>query len=144
MARGRRRSSRLGGPTVTTPEPAQAAPSSAQDPADSRQDDEKCPACEGADHQVDKVDQENWVRCDACRTWFHWRCVGEGDLEAIDKWCAPSPPALFFHTSLRRTFATSQVLQVVHGRGQHKGNYSPATRTKIVEEADTEGLCGST
>lgn len=108
MARGRRRSSRLGGgqTAVTTPEPAQAAPSSTtQDAADStRQDDEKCPACEGASTQVDKVDQENWVRCDACRTWFHWRCVGEGDLEAIDKWCAPSPPPAFFLfvQSLRR------------------------------------------
>ena len=101
MARTRRRSSRLGGQTAGTPEPAQPSPSPPQDAVESRQDDEKCPACEDVGENNDKVDQENWVRCDACRTWFHWRCVGEGDLEAIDKWCAPNPR--FFYAPLRET-----------------------------------------
>lgn len=33
-------------------------------------------------------DKENWVRCDVCKTWFHWRCAGEGELDVIDKWYA--------------------------------------------------------
>jgi hypothetical protein len=55
-------------------------------------EDDKCPACEAKDAKhpnAEAVDKESWVRCDACKTWFHWRCVGEGgDLEAVDKWCA--------------------------------------------------------
>ena len=32
------------------------------------------------------AEKESWVRCDACKTWFHWRCAGEGDLDAVGKW----------------------------------------------------------
>ena len=52
---------------------------------------DRCPQCpenevETAETTAAKVD---WVRCDSCKTWFHWRCVGEGgELEAIDKWYA--------------------------------------------------------
>ena len=103
MARGRRRSSRLGGQTTpepAAPQPSQATASPAGEVVDSikgepnsrsgHQDDvDKCPACEdGASRQNEKGEQESWVRCDACRTWFHWRCAGDGDLDAIDKWCA--------------------------------------------------------
>ena len=48
--------------------------------------EERCPACtEGAAAPEEK---ENWVRCDACKDWFHWRCVAdEGqELSQIDKW----------------------------------------------------------
>ena len=49
--------------------------------------EERCPACtEGAAAPEEK---ENWVRCDACKVWFHWRCVAvDGqELDQIDKWC---------------------------------------------------------
>ena len=50
--------------------------------------DDTCPACVGHDtQQWAAADKENWVRCDACKTWYHWRCAGDGsDLDAIDKW----------------------------------------------------------
>lgn len=118
MARNRRRSSRLNGPAAT-PEPAPVPASPSLDASNSQsehQDDDKCPACEDVGIQADKVEQESWVRCDACRTWFHWRCAGEGDLESIDKWCV-----LLAHSSLflniYRGGVAIQVLQVLHDRG---------------------------
>ncbi|KAI0302356.1 hypothetical protein B0F90DRAFT_1714157 [Multifurca ochricompacta] len=54
-----------------------------------------CPACSVSltrDMRSSKdEDSESWVRCDSCKTWYHWRCVGEnGQLEVIDKWfCDP-------------------------------------------------------
>lgn len=50
--------------------------------------EERCPACtEGVAPPEEK---ENWVRCDACKVWFHWRCVSvDGqELSQIDKWYA--------------------------------------------------------
>ena len=51
-----------------------------------------CPSCSVSltRDQVKNEDSESWVRCDFCKTWYHWRCVGEnGQLETIDKWFVP-------------------------------------------------------
>ena len=47
-----------------------------------------CPSCSvSLTRQFKDEDSESWVRCDFCKTWYHWRCVGEnGQLETIDKW----------------------------------------------------------
>ncbi|KAI0028349.1 hypothetical protein K488DRAFT_80716 [Vararia minispora EC-137] len=48
--------------------------------------EESCPACTEAGASTD-IEKESWVRCDYCKTWYHWRCVGDGgDLSVIDKW----------------------------------------------------------
>ncbi|KAI0670700.1 Clavaminate synthase-like protein [Trametes maxima] len=96
MARSTRRRS---GKTQKTPDPAGATDDDSQSqPAQEEQearkeDDDKCPACKDEQGQGEQLaaDKEQWVRCDACKTWFHWRCVGEGgDLDAIGKWfCRP-------------------------------------------------------
>ncbi|KAI0807049.1 jumonji protein [Fomes fomentarius] len=101
MAPSRRRTGR----SKKTPDPAgvtdddshsqgQAQP--VQDPEEAgktQTQDDKCPACkEGQPEDPPAVaEKEQWVRCDACKTWFHWRCVGQGgDLDAVDKWfCRP-------------------------------------------------------
>ncbi|KAI0362800.1 Clavaminate synthase-like protein [Trametes cingulata] len=100
MARSRRRSGR----TQKTPDPAGATDDDSQaqqvrEGEDDREaeDDDRCPACKDAqvkaegESEQSAADKEKWVRCDACKTWFHWRCVGEGgDLDAVDKWfCRP-------------------------------------------------------
>lgn len=42
---------------------------------------------QGPEDAVDEAGKESWVRCDACKRWFHWRCAGEGGaLDLIDKW----------------------------------------------------------
>lgn len=52
-------------------------------------DEGKCPACQDQSMQDWKdSEKESWVRCDACKKWFHWRCAGEGELDVIDKWYA--------------------------------------------------------
>ena len=47
-----------------------------------------CPACKKDDSRlIASLSKESWVRCDSCKTWYHWRCVGEGDdLSTLDKW----------------------------------------------------------
>ncbi|EPQ58517.1 jumonji protein [Gloeophyllum trabeum ATCC 11539] len=64
-----------------------------------RSEDDKCPACKDENGEVTALaDKESWIRCDACKTWYHWRCAGDGgELERIDKWfckeCLAKNPA---------------------------------------------------
>ncbi|PBK77816.1 Clavaminate synthase-like protein [Armillaria solidipes] len=51
--------------------------------------EETCPSCP---KDVDaNLDKNNWIRCDACKVWYHWGCAGNGeDSASIDKWyCTP-------------------------------------------------------
>ncbi|OBZ75769.1 JmjC domain-containing histone demethylation protein 1 [Grifola frondosa] len=98
MARARRRSARSNVQKTPEPEGAPESVSSAKREdadisASARQDEDRCPACkegESGEHWA-AVDKESWVRCDACKTWFHWRCAGDnGDLDAVDKWFCKS------------------------------------------------------
>ena len=86
MAKPRRRSARN---TVKTAEEAEeAAELGLRTSAEIGASEEKCPACQDEGQQIsNSPDRESWVRCDACKSWFHWRCVGQqGDLETVDKW----------------------------------------------------------
>ncbi|EJF62505.1 Clavaminate synthase-like protein [Dichomitus squalens LYAD-421 SS1] len=95
MARSRRRTGR----TQKTPDTSGATDDDSQvqamldgDENGEQTQDDKCPACKDGEPDEAQVgaDKEQWVRCDACKTWFHWRCAGEGDLDAVDKWfCKP-------------------------------------------------------
>src|SRR5229473_3915077 len=70
-----------------------------------------CPSCSVSltRDQVKDEDSESWVRCDFCKTWYHWRCVGEnGQLEAIDKWFVLPLPSVIL---LILSTSTSQVLR---------------------------------
>ena len=86
MAKPRRRSART---TLKTAEETEETPETGVPaPADGGTSNDKCPACQDQGEQnSNSADRESWVRCDACKSWFHWRCVGQqGDLEAVDKW----------------------------------------------------------
>jgi F-box/leucine-rich repeat protein 10/11 len=65
------------------------SPAAETDHAYSQED--LCPSCSvSLTRDLKDEDSESWVRCDFCKTWYHWRCVGEnGQLEAIDKWFVP-------------------------------------------------------
>ncbi|KAG2360732.1 Clavaminate synthase-like protein [Suillus spraguei] len=68
-------------PMEDEPEPAQA------ESTPTKTDEDVCPSCrEGV-----QGEKSSWIRCDACKIWFHWACVGDGsDLELINKWfCGP-------------------------------------------------------
>lgn len=103
MARARRRSGRSNVPK--TPEPAGADDSSGtppgQEAAPNEQENDKCPACKNGESEAwAAVDKENWVRCDACKTWYHWRCAGDGgDLDAVDKWSELLASTFILHDS---------------------------------------------
>ena len=97
MTRARRGRS---GRSQKTPDPTGAAedgdspaqpPQEGEEGAQEQAQDDKCPACKDDQDNtpLTVAEKEKWVRCDACKTWFHWRCVGEGgDLDAVDKWYA--------------------------------------------------------
>ena len=47
--------------------------------------EDKCPACTPENADADKV---SWIKCEACKQWYHWTCAGNGaDVETIDHWC---------------------------------------------------------
>lgn len=48
--------------------------------------EDTCPDCK--DDPLGNTDaKESWIRCDACKTWYHWVCAGNGgDPDTIDKW----------------------------------------------------------
>lgn len=87
------------GTATPTPPASQDAPGTAEqiEPtvgADAKED--RCPACTDESIAAMKAaaaeagtesSKESWVRCDACKSWYHWRCAGEGDLDAVGKWC---------------------------------------------------------
>ena len=98
MAKPRRRSGRHAPAEAqeeqTNEKNSEVTPPNSQGPADAepeRKEEDKCPACKEGETLKDwnDEDKESWVRCDACKKWFHWRCAGDGDLEAIGKWYAP-------------------------------------------------------
>jgi hypothetical protein len=65
---------------------ASGPPGTVTNTIDSQED--LCPSCSvSLTRDIKDEDSESWVRCDFCKTWYHWRCVGEnGQLDAIDKW----------------------------------------------------------
>ncbi|PCH38766.1 Clavaminate synthase-like protein [Wolfiporia cocos MD-104 SS10] len=94
MARARRRSTKKSADEANVKEEHEPDASQEQE-----QEEENCPACKpGGTEEWAAADKENWVRCDACKTWYHWRCAGDGsDLDAVDKWyckaCMAQDPA---------------------------------------------------
>ena len=91
-------------PATPTPEPVpkgseDEGPGDDEDDKGDEEDDEgksespeSCPTCEGTEQIRDKSEPaKTWVMCEACETWYHWDCVGQGrPLETVDKWYVPS------------------------------------------------------
>lgn len=57
-------------------------------PATMASEEDTCPACKDLPTDLQSaVFKENWIRCDACKSWYHWVCAGNGaDVDTIDKW----------------------------------------------------------
>ncbi|KAI5834455.1 Clavaminate synthase-like protein [Schizophyllum commune Tattone D] len=84
MARRRRSSARQNGEHSM-----HESDSDAQDEGKKNSESEdKCPACTLENADADKV---SWIKCEACKQWYHWTCAGNGaDVETIDHWyCTP-------------------------------------------------------
>jgi len=52
--------------------------------------EDRCPACTNeTTANLQFEDKEEWAMCGACKTWYHWRCAGNGEeLDTVDKWYA--------------------------------------------------------
>lgn len=93
----RRRSTRKATTTTTTREPSQQ-PSEASVLSDVPQtkDKDSCPFCSKSEFRLQEGEKDTWIQCDKCKTWFHCRCIGQGDdYEALHKWhvgllCTPA------------------------------------------------------
>lgn len=76
-------------PSDQTPEeahePVQETP---VHPVTMASEEDSCPACKDLPTDVQStVFKESWIRCDACKSWYHWVCAGNGaDVDTIDKW----------------------------------------------------------
>lgn len=95
MARNKRKSARTNANTHKSPSPSsrEHSPAHTDDhgPQNASKDD-LCPACPTEPSQAiqEMIEKESWVRCDACKAWYHWRCAGNGgEVETIDKWSVP-------------------------------------------------------
>ncbi|KAG5643910.1 hypothetical protein DXG03_009481 [Asterophora parasitica] len=109
MARGQRRSTR----TKKDPEPTNFTSPAASESEPSN-DIETCPACPTGSAVVEvrnPFNKEQWIRCDTCMSWYHWRCAGSGgDVDTVDKWyckaCMDANPALSitFKAPARKSF----------------------------------------
>lgn len=93
MTRTTRRTTRTSTSQLLGSDTASGPPDAETDLVCSQED--LCPACSVAlTRDIKDEDSESWVRCDFCKTWYHWRCVGEnGQLETIDKWFVPLLPS---------------------------------------------------
>ncbi|KAF9567653.1 Clavaminate synthase-like protein [Agrocybe pediades] len=53
-------------------------------------DEDRCPACTAESRDLmdrNGSRKEQWIACDHCKTWYHWRCAGNGeDIASIAKW----------------------------------------------------------
>lgn len=85
MAPSRRRSTR------NAPKSPEMSPSLSESPEKVQPQhgsDDNCPSCTPATKELmNGSRKENWIECDNCNTWYHWRCAGNGeDVENIAKW----------------------------------------------------------
>ncbi|KAF9456493.1 jumonji superfamily protein [Collybia nuda] len=94
MARGRKRSNRSNVPKSPGPSPLSTRSNTPtrEEIVGATHSTSSCPACaENPTESPNAYDKENWIRCDICKTWYHWRCAGNGgDVETIDKWYCKS------------------------------------------------------
>lgn len=90
MARTRKKGTKTEPNDLTTSVSRSNSPAVSQTHEPSRTRDEACPACvQGDTNALSSFEKERWIRCDACKVWYHWRCVGRGDdIDSFDKWCA--------------------------------------------------------
>lgn len=98
MTRARRRSTKR---NSLSKNEDQLPPSRENTPSasDGEAEKEVCPAC-SADSTENRraFVKENWILCDLCKTWYHWRCAGSSeDVETVDKWSAK---LLFYSSNL--------------------------------------------
>lgn len=128
----------------SSPEDASPVPAAEETQPSTTVAEEKCPACKPEDESKPlDSDKESWVRCDACKVWFHWRCVGgEDDLSVIDKWCALPPVATLFppcaisrrHNAYLLSLPARQVLQPMP-RERPLPHHNPQTsRPQIIPQ----------
>jgi hypothetical protein len=124
MATGRRKSARVQKTSESTAGEASTSAKTASK-APQPEDDGKCPVCRNTD--ADATDapppppppvedggvEENWVKCDACAQWHHWRCVKAEELpelETLDKWYVRAAHGVCVRAYNDTCFLRAQVL----------------------------------
>ncbi|KAF9452791.1 jumonji superfamily protein [Macrolepiota fuliginosa MF-IS2] len=107
--------------------------------------DETCPACvPGESNALNSFEKERWVRCDACKTWYHWRCVGQGDdIDGIDKWfcqkCIEEKPSRTITRKAPTRKSSRKRTQRDYANLDSGVSFDPARWPQMLEEKDTKG-----
>jgi hypothetical protein len=89
MARRRRAATRTKSSAATEPEPSHDGDVAMDADGNESGSDapETCPVCKSKPRAGGDQDQ-TWVMCESCETWYHASCVGFGrKLDTVDKWC---------------------------------------------------------
>lgn len=123
MVASRRRSTRKKG--EETPQRSQSAVS--QDPEPELEPEEtpsaststkdSCPACaDSAQDRQQIVNGDTWIRCDACKKWFHWVCVASPnqDHESVGRWSVLSNVSSFTESLYLRTGTANHVRMLMN------------------------------
>ncbi|KXN90450.1 JmjC domain-containing histone demethylation protein 1 [Leucoagaricus sp. SymC.cos] len=111
----------------------------------SQQKDELCPACiQGESSTLNAFEKERWIRCDACKTWYHWRCVGKGDdIESIDKWycqkCIDEKPSRTITRKAPARKSSRKRTQRDYANLDSGVMFDPARWHQILQEKPTKG-----
>ncbi|KAJ7074402.1 jumonji superfamily protein [Mycena amicta] len=121
MARARRRSTRTAATSARASgsSPLSSSPSTPEpttEPKAAAADNSSCPGCTlETSSTFNQLEKENWICCDVCKEWYHWRCAAVGDedksitIDKIDKWfcksCLAKDPtrAITFKAPTRRS-----------------------------------------
>ena len=72
-------------------------------------EEDTCPACKDLAADVQStVSKESWIRCDACKSWYHWVCAGNGtDVDTIDKWQVWAEATIIYITCVTHNIGTA-------------------------------------
>ncbi|KAF7295182.1 Jumonji superfamily protein [Mycena indigotica] len=140
MARARRRSTRNtatttrasgSSPLSSSPSTPEPAPEPKTGPTDS------CPGCTSESRATfNQFEKENWICCDVCKDWYHWRCAvaGEEDktlsMDKIDKW--------FCKTCLGQDSTRTITFKAPTRRSDRKRNYQDYANLSLGLNADPE------
>ncbi|KAJ3565100.1 hypothetical protein NP233_g7859 [Leucocoprinus birnbaumii] len=137
-----------------TPEQQEQQEESQQESSSSQQQqqaqlqrvEETCPACIPGQSfsELNSFEKERWIRCDACKIWYHWRCVGNGEeLDSIDKWycqkCIEEKPSRTITRKAPARKSNRKRTQRDYASLDSGVMFDPARWNQMLQEKPTKG-----
>ncbi|KAK7466936.1 JmjC domain-containing histone demethylation protein 1 [Stygiomarasmius scandens] len=104
--------------------------------------EDRCPACTNeTTANLQFEDKEEWAMCGACKTWYHWRCAGNGEeLDTVDKWycktclAADSRRTITFKAPTRK----SERKKTTRDYANLNSGFEPSDPRRFIRVADSK------